>query len=525
MWGRIAASTIAAISSISRAAPYEDVLSSFAEKPDNMLSVRHALDLLEHGVSTQFDGKRWRRRRGKFHTEPPAWSGSKAFQGTDFARCSECRASAIGSTTGKIEENTRHAAIALAPGGDVTASTPLMFATHKDVLKSQHMSTQVAWAQLDALSRWRYQQEHPSTTHSDMEDALARERLYGMRSADVGIPSKLTTSSLPEVAKVAMVPQQHRQQQQPQEHVQQHQERQTHQQHSQTHIQEQSKPGADRDVAQAQRPDRCGPEGTGSFAERWERLRQLASLQNSLSGASSVHSDRRWGLQLGRKQISAFEEAEEALAKANSQSRVHEAAVFLEVPTGASAMQARHLARKEMLGTLTEAPDDDQMVVFIKSAIEEVGGQILDEGRLRRIAPFYSGTKGFKSLSSLMEELSVVASSEDSWLQLPDKTRFKALQLGFGPAHFPKHVGQVASLTDQGYQAVLWAKRPQEMVDFIQRAIAEEGLEVVHEGGLSGLVPFHSGECATRSYSELLEELREVSKMEGSWLRHASKNQ
>lgn len=78
-------------------------------------------------------------------------------------------------------------------------------------------------------------------------------------------------------------------------------------------------------------------------------------------------------------------------------------------------------------------------------------------------------------------------------------------------------LGNVAPLTEKGYQQVTAAQSDEEMKRFIRRVIAKDGGEITNEGELSGLVGFYSGSRAVQSMAALQNELASA-----SWVQRSS---
>lgn len=437
-----------------------------------------------------------------------------------------------------------------------------------------------AWQQYSALARWRYQQEHPLANESDIEEALKLEQMYGMHSNDSaevvpvnfakappqppkisrrpsaplpraqdalqntievvaepesarGRPGSVPMSAVPTVDEAAdkavdtaavkalegaavrlgrSTPGIVVESAAPRLELD-----------SLRHMAEGRKTTTTASPSSAAgkshasvRPaqSRCVVDSTRSPAERWERERQLSLLQ----GVSSVSdAQRRWGLRPRSAFRLSLEHGLEATSRANTD---------LSRFSGAEKHTFARLTRltmslmmKQSFERIVKTQDDSEMFRFIKDMVNEVGGEILDEGGLAGIVPFYSGSRDMQSFVRLMEELQAIAHLPDGWLRMPVSSCFKTLQMGYGPQRFPAGVGSVASLNEQGYQAVAFTRRSPEMAKFIRRTMEREGFEVVDEGGLSGLVPFYSGECGTRSFQQLVDELTQVASMQGRWVR------
>lgn len=243
----------------------------------------------------------------------------------------------------------------------------------------------------------------------------------------------------------------------------------------------------------------CQADDAASFAERWERQRQLSLMQGLSTVVRGVRGSRRL-VRLPRASA-----ARHVAASATSSLGVALAGL------GAVKQSFEALARRQ---------DDDGMLEFIRGVVEEVGGTIVDEAGLSRILPLYTGEADLQPFARLMEELAATAALPDGWLRMPRDSRYNALQMGYGSQSFPAGVGNVSTLSEPGYEAVAFTRRSPEMETFVLRAAAQLGCEVHDQGGLQGFVPFYSGECGTRSFDVLVKDLQAVASLPDQWLRY-----
>lgn len=263
---------------------------------------------------------------------------------------------------------------------------------------------------------------------------------------------------------------------------------------------------------------RCVPESARGPSEFWERRRQIGQLSFLQESSVQKRSIRRQRQTEQQRRWAAKSRGGTSLHLDLSMS--HREVDHLRSTIKGTAFTSFTRKMKEgIFYTIASINDDVGMSEFIKTMIQEVGGEVVDEGGLQGIVPYYTGSKALQTFSRLMEELAAIAGLSDGWIRMSHLARFKALEMAYGPEFFPGGVGKVATLNEEGYQAVAFTRRSPEMVKFVHRAAAEFGYFVVDSGGLSGLVPFFSGECRTRSFTELIKELHEVSGIPGQWVR------
>mmetsp|Transcript_97609 Transcript_97609/g.178413 ORF Transcript_97609/g.178413 Transcript_97609/m.178413 type:complete len:222 (-) Transcript_97609:75-740(-) len=87
-----------------------------------------------------------------------------------------------------------------------------------------------------------------------------------------------------------------------------------------------------------------------------------------------------------------------------------------------------------------------------------------------------------------------------------------------------KITGKNAPLSSDGYDVVAALEDDKQMEYFVLRVIKAMHLEVIDEGGLHGVVPYHSGLTAAQNFNKLKGDLRRGLKPHGkykAWLRKA----
>jgi len=79
--------------------------------------------------------------------------------------------------------------------------------------------------------------------------------------------------------------------------------------------------------------------------------------------------------------------------------------------------------------------------------------------------------------------------------------------------------GKTAPLNERGYKGVAKLRSQKQMEIFVRRLVANQGLYVVDEGALRGMVPYYSGAKATQSFKALTTEIEKAEKKKkNSWV-------
>jgi len=134
---------------------------------------------------------------------------------------------------------------------------------------------------------------------------------------------------------------------------------------------------------------------------------------------------------------------------------------------------------------------DDEMMAFAHRVMESEARHVGNATELSRLVPFYSGTQGVQSLEALKTEL------REKWWVHPGE-------------------GRTAALSEVGYQKVAERSSRAHMTAFARRILKEEHKEVVVEGALAGLIPYHSGEISAQSFDKLKQDL-----LSADWVKDA----
>eukprot|EP00928_Gymnodinium_smaydae_P092191 TRINITY_DN75_c0_g1_i1.p1 TRINITY_DN75_c0_g1~~TRINITY_DN75_c0_g1_i1.p1 ORF type:complete len:455 (-),score=106.00 TRINITY_DN75_c0_g1_i1:168-1532(-) len=159
--------------------------------------------------------------------------------------------------------------------------------------------------------------------------------------------------------------------------------------------------------------------------------------------------------------------------------------------------------------------NQEAMQSYAEKLLEQDGLQVKDKGMLQRVMPFYSGECATQSLVALRRELHEATKPHGchaAWVGTKANSTKKPLSLLAKKPAFAVHPlhGDVAPLNEAGYQAVVALKSNEEMKKFIRRASKENGLQILHSGGLAGFARYYSGVCASQSYAALVKELKSV---------------
>merc|ERR1719359_1488399 len=79
--------------------------------------------------------------------------------------------------------------------------------------------------------------------------------------------------------------------------------------------------------------------------------------------------------------------------------------------------------------------------------------------------------------------------------------------------------GKTAPLNERGYKGVAKLRSQKQMEIYVRRLVASQGLYVVDDGALKGMVPYYSGAKATQSFKALTTEIEKAEKKKKhSWV-------
>jgi hypothetical protein len=191
---------------------------------------------------------------------------------------------------------------------------------------------------------------------------------------------------------------------------------------------------------------------------------------------------------------------------------------------------------------IAKLKNEREMAFFVKRVADELGYEIVDEGSLNGVVPYYSGKKAIQSFVALTAELSRTSKKQKGWARkislekssLPalkdsqqillqesrgvvfNRPRTSLMESG-------KMTAEEVPLSEEGYKTIVELKDDHEMAHFITRVAEEHGYEIAHAGSLSGVVPYYSGKKATQSFVALAAELGRTSKKGNGWAKKAGK--
>jgi len=105
--------------------------------------------------------------------------------------------------------------------------------------------------------------------------------------------------------------------------------------------------------------------------------------------------------------------------------------------------------------------------------------------------------------STILDQAAIKMIQEQQAAEM--KLEEEALQTYY--KHKLNTAGETAALDEEGYKAIAYLKSNEQMKAFIHRTIDMMQMEVVNEGGLSGITPFYSGEQDAQNFETLQLEL------------------
>jgi len=146
------------------------------------------------------------------------------------------------------------------------------------------------------------------------------------------------------------------------------------------------------------------------------------------------------------------------------------------------------------------------MKKFILRVMRKLDCQLVDEGGLMGIIPWFSGTTATQNIEALEDALlnAAVMDSSDPWLSY-------------------RNTGGVTAGTAElgviGYVQVAAMKSDSEMKKFVRRVCTEMGVKVVDEGGFEGMVKFYSGTDNFQSFERLQTEIKSAANAPHTWAR------
>lgn len=160
---------------------------------------------------------------------------------------------------------------------------------------------------------------------------------------------------------------------------------------------------------------------------------------------------------------------------------------------------------------------DESMAHLVRGVVAEMGGVIAKREPLFNFAVKCRIIAGDDQISTIQRGILEAAEQPDSWVKFRDE-RLRALrQLGQGQFQRPidevgrsaaaKHIGKKAPLSEKGYRSVVSEGDTPDMVAFMHRVMANEKLILVSPASLKSFAAYHSGECGTQTYDQLVFDL------------------
>lgn len=165
-------------------------------------------------------------------------------------------------------------------------------------------------------------------------------------------------------------------------------------------------------------------------------------------------------------------------------------------------------ASPSLLAGAGETPDDYLVPVYIPHSVLNSMQQHQDVA-----VGFDVVSPGNTSASSLTQ----VAKSDSS-----ESLRRGQSSVEHGPNR-KKSVGELAKLDEAGYMRVVSERSDHQMAAFVKRMIKSLGCRVKHKSGLSGFVPWYSGDRDIQDYHRLEKELRCICSLQQFWLEPINK--
>lgn len=164
------------------------------------------------------------------------------------------------------------------------------------------------------------------------------------------------------------------------------------------------------------------------------------------------------------------------------------------------------------------------MMAFLNKAVLQSGCRVTSRRAFKQIIPFYDGTCDKQSLANLMGEVhrgKVSNRCYEPWLAPVDDDRRYDMSLNEPLAKHKSKARRVRYLLEQRLQAAQDARSNNQTAQVIQDAVEELGGTVRDYGGLSGMVPFYSGNTpeTAQPMSRLLEELESIGRDPHGWVK------
>mmetsp|Transcript_86003 Transcript_86003/g.151906 ORF Transcript_86003/g.151906 Transcript_86003/m.151906 type:complete len:253 (+) Transcript_86003:91-849(+) len=166
--------------------------------------------------------------------------------------------------------------------------------------------------------------------------------------------------------------------------------------------------------------------------------------------------------------------------------------------------------------TVANTRDPQQMKAYVLRLVNAMGLQVRDHAGLLGVIPFYDGEKAIQSFASLKDELLRTMKYKKGWVTAQSAGISSILQKNV--EEVAEVSGAAVPLTEDGYSKIARQNSTSEMVQFVARVVADLGLCIEDQGGISGVALWYSGEKGTQSLASLRSEVVNASKHDNSWI-------
>jgi len=189
----------------------------------------------------------------------------------------------------------------------------------------------------------------------------------------------------------------------------------------------------------------------------------------------------------------------------------------LDGPLNRSHVGAGALAKLDEEGyrEVARMRDSAEMEIFARRVVRHMGLQVTDFGRFHGVVPYFSGTKGSQTYAALELEIANTKASPCGWVA---DANDEEISKSGAPKPTTSEPASTIKLSEEGYTAIAKRHSGLDMEIFIRRLIKRMKLEIVDEGGLSAVTPYHDCEKATQSFEALKQELWDSANILGKWI-------
>jgi len=167
---------------------------------------------------------------------------------------------------------------------------------------------------------------------------------------------------------------------------------------------------------------------------------------------------------------------------------------------------------------------DIEMELFIRRTVSHLGLQVINEGGLLGVVPFFSGAHAVQSYTALCMELGSTIQRTDPWLAVvgeAGRARTTSIAATRRAAE-ASWDGRNAPLSEDGFAAVAKHKSIREMVAYVRRVVESFGLHIIDESGLERFVPPYCSDGGEQSFALLSADLFSASMRDGEWVKSGS---